>query len=341
MAKPERTPVSTLARGLVREELRALKRASGETNAANSAQVRLFQMAVDRCTAPFTKGKRLSETDVARLRQDLIAFIRENYKPIVGGTYKQRIAGFEGSVSRVDAHYYMQSSPHRLSKVGDEEAWFDEESVELRYSRVVVDRKRVVLDDLSCNLSFSAHALARLIERGACEREPIKFLGRRISQMLPLVPLFAFSTIASRENLGVLIPVGDGALLGSYTLTRDPLTIAHHYRRRLKIDRLGSGPERMPVINPFADHDYEDESMVSLRINTFLDHDALKPAQEWVRDGLTALLQKHQDKLATLVGMVTTPEMMLVEGFASQTLPAFVDFSKLIGDPRWDRALNL
>lgn len=332
MTHPERTPVDRLARGYVREEMRKIQK-----NVGNSDEFidKITTLVHDATFRYFSKQKTLPEGLPARLRKSIEAFSNENLLPFARNNGKYRVNGLENIVSNVDGYYYLNPMRARIiNPVSGVQ--FDEECVEVRHMRVICNRKHVIVDDSSCHAIFSTHALTRLVERDACEKEPLKYLTTYMGGILACVPLFTLTQIYMNKNLGVIIPVNAGALMGEITLTPKNITTAAT-RWRLKFNRDGYGFSDSDDDIPFKT---KNESIVSIRINTFMDNDILNDNRTWAKNAVGQFLAEHEKDISTLVGMVTIPEFMSSGKVSEIVTPIFAEFKQILKDPRWTKANN-
>ncbi len=330
-----------LSRGLAREELRNLRRAVGDTHSDGSAILRLLDLMRDRTVPKFEKGKRLSEGDCTALRRDIGAYVEANFRPIRSFVArKQPVSGFEGSFD-LHSFFYSQVNPMQLQSAATEDGvTFEEEGLEFRFGRYLVDRKRVIMDDFSCNITISDHTLMRLIQRKACAREPIAFLNGQMSSILPYVPIYLGAAVLTNSSVGMMLPMPDGLLMGVFTISRQPEAVGMHFRRRIGSWSTGSGLVPSPVPNAFpAEGDVE--TMVSMRISTYISLPMMSPDQLWCRAALMALSRDnqplHDDLLATLIA----PEVMHSQEVGRRMVPAYRDFRRITDSDFWRRANKL
>jgi hypothetical protein len=321
--------------------LRNIRSVVGHGFGPESAPYRLYELAIARALPTFTKGKRLSDAQVASLKKELSAYVVDNYLPFAAETVKQRIGGFETILATTDCFYYMLPSRSLLAKPTDRENEFSDDVVDMRFTRIAADRKRVIIDDLSCNILFSNHALSRMIERDACERKPIDFLRQNAFSILPFVPLLVMMMIKSDVAIGCMIPLGDGVLLGNYMINTHQSVLDREFRRRAAINKAGCGLTPLPVWNPFRDHAFEENNNIALRMTTFIDHNALTPSQEWARDQLNAFIKRNENAIPALCAIMTSPEIMGHPEFTDIVFPVFDDFLTIIEHPMWAKANRL
>jgi hypothetical protein len=325
-----------LSRGLAREELRNMRRAIGDSHVDGAAVVRFLELVRSHTLPRFAKGKRLTDAQCGMLKQEVSAFIDVNFRPIQKTQCPtSSIAGMAGDLD-LNSFFYAQVNPQKLRGIDDESLVFDEEAMEFRCSRYFIDRRRAVLDDYSCNISFSDHTLMRMIQRKACEREPIAYLCSLFPSIIPYAPIYLSTAAASNRSFGLMIPMPDGVLMGVFTVIDDPDSIGVHYRRRIMSSANGSGFIPSPVPNIFPE-DGNPQSMVAIRISTYISLNMMSDDQKWCRAALMAMVRQNQDAMPGLLGMMTTPEETNLE----QVVPVYRDFGTIVATDFWRKANNL
>lgn len=330
-----------LTRGMARMEMKKLQREVGDTHPEGSSVIRLLDL-VRAVTVPrFSKGKRLTPEAATRLESRVDEFVDTNFKPISRSQYRGHLAGFEGDLD-VKTFTYSQINPQNLkSNLDDCTTEFEEDAMEFRFGRYFLDRRRFVLDDFSCNVSFSYHALVRLIQRRACPDEPISFLKTKVDDILPYVPVFLGAAVVSGKSFGIMIPMPDGALMGVYTVTNQPEAIGLHFRRRIMSVNVTSGLVPTPVPNLFPENG-DENTMVAIRISTYLSNDMLTTNQKWCRAALMAMMRQNQEIREDVVGMLTRPEKVERDPEVKNRItPIFKDFRSVVESDFWRQAMKL
>ena len=126
----------------------------------------------------------------------------------------------------------------------------------------------------------------------------------------------------------------DGILMGVYTVNRQPEAIGMHFRRRVMSCKEGSGMIPSPVANIFPE-DGNTDSMVSIRISTYVSLDMMTEDQKWCRAALMAMSRQNESIHGDLVGLITKPEVGLDVDVIG---PAFTDFKLIVESDFWKRA---
>jgi hypothetical protein len=312
--------------GYVRDELRNLRRKDNAT-ARKDGRFAVAKLMQELTWPLFDKHPKLSKTTVEKVRRQLIARVAETLNVVSTHHTRVRVAGFEGVLSDVDGFFYLSATTHKLKSMEDERE-FDEDIVEVRYMRLICDRHRVVIDDISCNLTFAKHVLERLIERGACESKPVQCLMGGLPELLMLVPLFAFVS-QKRGDFGCMMPFRDGLLLGNYMSTHD--TWESGMRVRVISDRSGTNVIDIPVDNPFA---IKGEA-VSIRLTTWVNAERLGWKQRWARNEIEALTRRHPEDIKHFTAMLTIPESMDSPLIADSVVPIYGEFQDIIRHDNW------
>ena len=339
MNNPSKT-VDRLSRGYMREELRKLTSKVGVFSTADSAYHRAYDIIEERVKRYFGNKKRLPEDVAKRLRADIKNYIRENFVPVAGGDYKSRIHGFEGRVSEVNAYYYFQPCLNVIVK--EDGTRYEENSVELRHLRLIVDRRRVVIVDFSCNIAFTEHMLTRLVERGACPNRPLEYLANRVAEILFFVPMFTVATLSTSKRSGVLIPTSEGVLVGDFVIATDPMSVDYAYRRRLLFDEYGSGVQTMKDADALQADRAKKGEFISTRMSTFLDLDTLGNDKRWCWEMMSKLRNDYAEYSPLMIGFLTSPEVMSERKIALRVKPLFDAFAgDILYDPRWNRACKI
>lgn len=337
MSFDTRPPIDRLARGYVRDELRKLRKVVGDFNSPGSAFVRLHKHVQTQAGAQFIKRPRLSDQTVSRIRGDLHDFILKNFLPVAFHTLKRRIHGFQGRVSLVTEYFYIQPTKNRL--VPHEGEIFEDEAVEFRFLRLVVDRDRVSIDDFSCFASFTTHALVRMIERDECEKEPIAYVASQLAPILACTAFLTAATVVLDNDSGVIIPLPKGMLVGKFMLAADDKSREFGYRRRIIGDADSLRIESLQDIDIIQGNN--PDGILAIRVNTYLSRDMVSEDQSWCRDRMVRALANHVDLIPLVVGMITCPEVMADDKTLAGCTPLFDALEDVIVDPRWARACKL
>lgn len=329
-----------MTRGLARQELKTLQREVGDTHPEGASVIRLLEKVRETTVPRFSKGKRLTPEATERLSTEVSSFVDNNFKPIRRFTTRGPLAGFEGEFD-LNSYFYSQINPQNLRSMGAESEEFDEDAMEFRFGRYFLDRRRFVLDDFSCNVSFSYHSLVRLIQRRACDENPIAFLQSHTDAILPFVPVYVGAAVLTNQSFGIMIPMPDGALMGVYTVNRQPEAIGYHFRRRIMSVNVATGMIPSPVPNLFPE-DKNPDTMVSIRISTYLSQDMMTLNQKWCRVALMALTRQNKEIEADVMGMLTCPERTSIDpNVGERIMPVFKDFREIVESEFWRKAMKL
>lgn len=327
--------VSRLARGYVRQELRPLKKTNGVKVGLD------FLLSLRPLYEQYTsRNKRLPEQSP----QNIVDSMNRDYLPqlltIGGMPGNLEFQGLRAKTSKQVNALYWEANEHHLSDVRSPEKTFDDQTVDLRFIRLCADRKRVILDDAAVPISISEHALGRMSERGYNVETPLAQLSGELSSWLPLSFAYLFVGMHLKRVFGMAIPVGDGFLLGSVigqTVTKTPETKGWMLTRRSILDNRGFHVTEPPR------HDFfkiGEESSIILRLNTFISGKQLKWEQEWARDRLLAIMDKHQAIMPLVTEMIIEGRIMdldIIEGVKG----LLVDLIVLIEDDVWEDAIRI
>jgi hypothetical protein len=329
-----------LATGYVRQELRPLKLAH-KTEPCFDALKTIHQIT----TPYFYRGKRLPADRLAPLKRSMESMIKDRYQPFRERSQTNFLAGLDGVKTPFTEYLYWsprQSSFQQID-VNDEGAEvvrdFDDDLVELRALRSFGDRKRFVLDDLGCNITFSEHLLKRLVERNKKITKPLEFIGNAVESWLPLATLYRVTMIMEGYSVGVALPLDDGLMLGSMSINfiedrEDQLKD----RLRIRSDENGITFNPLPVENFFLMANGDKGMVATLRLNTFISFNEMKSHKEWLLKKITNFQAKYAVHLQSLMEFAINPEASATIEATDGMMAAFNAMRDMLNDPFWDTA---
>lgn len=330
--------IDRLARGYVRQELRPLYKSNGP--GVGLAFVKTNEKL---SKAYFSRNKRLPEG----LPQKIVDRMREEFFPqlFTVGSIPESLE-FPGlkvkNVAQAN-QLYWDVQEHEIVYPNEEETSFEEETVDLRFIRVIADRKRVILDDYAIPVSLSLHALGRMSERKFNVETPLRAFSQEIHNWLPLSFAYLFAAMHLKKIFGVGIPLGQGFVLGSVvaqnlTMLMDGQEVPNYaLSRRIRDDNRGIYLADLPR------HDFfqiEPKKSIFLRMSTYVSEKMLSWEQEWARDRLQTIMDRHQ----ACMPLIT---QMIIEGKPfgedeTQGIKNFLmEFISLIQDDVWNDAIRV
>lgn len=329
--------VDRLARGYVRQELRPLKQTSGQQ--VETAFLKDHRHVFE---TYFSRNKRLPES----LPPTLVKTMVESYFPrlIPVGTLPKDLE-FPG-IRAKNVHQanvlYWEANEHELTGLNEGEVGFDDNTVDLRFTRIIADRKRVIIDDHLLPVSVSEHALARMSERKFSVERPLAAFSEEMDRWLPMSIAFLFAGIALKKLFGIGIPVGDGMVLGcvvaqSTKPRSDRYSTDLHINRRVQADNRGvyfADPKRQDFFN------IEAHRTVLLRISTFISAKQLSWEQEWARDRMCRIMEKHHEVMPVITQTIIEGQPIEAEQ-ADAVRYMLADLVRLVEDDVWNESIRI
>lgn len=330
--------VSRLARGYVRQELRPLKKSNGLQVGYD-----FFKAHQPLIGQYFVRNKRLPERSPQEIVDSMTTTFLPQLLPVGAMPKNLEFQGLRAKSCKQVNALYWEAHEHAITNMGkDGVKEYDDDTVDLRFTRFCVDRKRLILDDVAVPVSVSEHALGRMSERGYSEDAPLATLSTELDKWLPLSFAFLFAAIHLKKVFGIGIPVGDGFLLGSVVGQAIRTTNPEDNRgdwmlaRRTTYDNRGFYVTQPPRYDFFK---IEEDKTVLLRLNTFISGKQLKWEQEWARDRILSIMQKHASVMPCITEMIIEGRVMdsgIIEGVKE----LLVDLVGLIEDNVWEDAIR-
>lgn len=331
------TLVSRLARGYVRQELRHTKKTDGLKVGYD-----FFLSHKSLLENYLLRNKRLPENAPQQILDNMI----NNFLPqlmTVGSLPKDlEFKGLRAKTCKQVNALYWEAHEHALTNSVNQRG-FDDETVDLRFTRLCVDRKRIILDDIAVPVSVSEHALGRMSERGYSVETPLATLSGEMDKWLPLSMAYLFAGIHLKKVFGIGIPLGDGFMLGNVvgqqirpSKPNDPAG-DWMLARRAQADNRGFNVFQPPRQDFFR---IDQTHTILLRITTFISGKQLKWEQEWLRDRLLLIMDRHQDILPSITEMIIEGRILDEESTVGVNA-LLVDLVRLIEDDVWQDTIRV
>lgn len=329
-----------LARGLAREEIRA----AGKNPGALSS---LFKMFHDLGTVSFKLGKRLKPNEVLLAQSAARSFIEREFYSF--GPRDERIVLIDHKVSDVHgAFYWLPSQKENFglsNQVLSSEPDYIETTMDLRYHRFSVDRRRIIYDNSYCNLSVSEHCLFRLLDREAVVSEPLKRISDMHMDLMALCFIMQHGhMLTDGNNRTVLIPFGDGLFVGRVVFMMDTVHGDHSDKNafRYQINQRGYRITKTHT-NRYLTHETSQGATgeLGLQLITYIDRSIMETNQLWVHNQLTSFISRHRNDLDWIALCLCSPESITShQSFVSRD-DGIVGFSKRIMDELRDEMVKL
>lgn len=323
--------ISRLAKGYVRQELRPLKKLN-----SGDFEIQVTKLIKARVIPFFAKGKRLPESEpkkiIEKLERDILPMIHPIGKMPEFLEFKQ----MKVRAAKVNA-FYFESNSHKIISMEDQHETFHDNTVDLRFVRATLDRKRFKLDNFSCGVSISEHALHRMSDRGFSPESPLHGVSAELARWYPLTLAFILTGLLTKEPFGLAMPLNGGMMLGSMIGQTCDEQYELTHRRQLLCDVNGMGLHTPKTFDPLK---ISDSTAVMVRINTYVDHAQLSRQQHWALDKLDDFMQKYHDRLNCLTMLVLEPEMMTMS-LANEVKSILIDMVSLVQDPIWEDAIRM
>ena len=321
------TPVDKLSRGLARQEIRRLTRVSCREDGTPRFITEAFNVFDKALGKDKGKSKRLTEQAVKMISKKISGLTRE-IGTVASKTEPLVVTGVNQPLS-FETGLYFQPFDITLRPNEEEEKVFDENLIELRYFRYHIGRRRQIIDDIATGFSINEHALARMIERKACNDNPLSCIIDNIDRFIAYAVLFIRCEDTPIDKL--MMPLGAGALMSITMTSRREDTILHACRRVL-FDWTGNGFLPSPI--PYALSD--GPNLYSIRASTYVPDSLMTLDQRWCKAALAALLRDHNARIPDLIRVVTHPEEMT--RYSPEVAPVFEDMRLIVNSAFWKRA---
>lgn len=331
MSDPQqKSSVCKLSRGLVRQELRQLD---------DELLIKKICTTLDSWIEP---RKRISLATAEKIERIISALMAE-YAGVVLSTDEMKVGGIDVSQPYTIGFYFQKIKVHMTPAPGLPKSDFEEDLLEVRCYRYNIGRRRQIIDDFSTGFTITTHALIRLIERKACEREALALVKNHLSYLVGASTLFLVCNDLPFER--AMIPFANGLLMMSGMVLQDKTpsssavmdgaTISH--LRRILFDQAGSGMQAAPdeVKYPLLRKGTERIMAFSMRTATYIPFKMLTIDQKWCYTALMALFRDHADKVQYLSKIVTHSE--IYNRNSEEVTPIFDDLSKIVASPFWKR----
>lgn len=283
-----------LARGYVRYAIKNCEEVDPQTFGG------ILQLISERAGNLFRRGKRLTVQQVESLKEELSQFCVNKLKAFGFARY-----GKNGELQTTECYYYSSLGERQLYTNNLTEEAFKEHSVELRMQRFLVDRKRVIVQDSSCNISFSWHALVRMVERGEVDGDPLEYLKDQLELIVGLNFMFV-AAFCKSPGLTMVIPLKRGILLTNpvfSVLTKN--ATANSMRLQFVCDRSGIRMDTNTQAPQLVDH--EGHHLTS-RMTTYLSNDQFTDVQESAVSRLRKFIIQYDEPIRNSTKMCLTPE---------------------------------
>lgn len=333
------TQVSRMAKGYVRQELRALKKTNGL-----KVGLDFFQNHKPLVDQYYPRNRRLPERVPQMLVDSFVGDYLPHLLPVGSLPRDLEFPGLRGKACKQANALYWEAHDHAItSLVPGSDVEYDDSTVDLRFTRICADRKRIILDDVAVPVSVSEHVLGRMSERGYEEKTPLAKFSSEMSSWLPLSFAYLLSGLHLEKMFGICIPSGDGIILGTVVAQAIRQTNSEDKTGDWILARRATYDNRGFHITQPPRHDFfriEDDKTILLRLNTYVAGRQLKWEQEWARDRILAIMKKHEGVLPVITEMIiegqppSETDKQAVNGL-------LVDLITLVEDHVWGDAIRV
>jgi len=333
-----------LAWGLVRDEIRRLTQFSGKDDFEKG----FMQILAPGSKSNFASGS-LKEKDVGALRQRLVSDMQERLRGFRHESFRGRMGtNISFTKTQLDSMMFWAYSDLHIGEPGRERT---EKFLEMRTMLLCASRKKVIADLLSAFIVVSEHTLYRLVQRGACDRNPLQMLTDDIDDWL-CYAVFSMYTSTCSENQtarGFFIPYRNGALLGRLRFSQ----IAESCRTATIIDDMPVAPRGyrfidsvkgrkvvdIPYQNVILAQKGEINGVLSAHVSTWVPEHRFGPSQWWAKHQLEQIRLKFPEEFSCHGAVVHSPTRETSEEFMAKVNERREKYVKtlttMFSDPRW------
>jgi hypothetical protein len=335
--------LNRLAWGLVREELRRAKKSM-------TGHKEVMQRFIELGKSTFNLNKRLQPVEVTRFSYIMRHFIQRNFHtfaerheriPILGCSKKSDVSGF---------FYWWPSDKENFgAAVEFEDPQYVEPTLDLRYQRFSVERRRLIYDSSFCNVTIGEHALYRMIDRGYVGKEPLSAFSESYLDLMALTLVMHHShMLTDGQNRTVLIPFGSGLLIGRMVFILDEDVRIDRSHLRFQVDNKGYRNLTVPSQRHLKHEVNGRVGELAIQIQTYIDRPLMEANQIWVHNRIQEFITRYRDDLSWLALLLCTPESIdletggqITDDNAQEIVDKLRDdMAKLMNHTRWRSACN-
>ncbi len=342
-----------LAWGLVKEEIRHLVKPRNNETIQNIAG-RILKPGIEIKGQPsgFYIDGTLSNKRLIEVQNQIEANIREKFSPFREIEMRAKL-GPEFGFAQAKTYQFWNLSERRVTNNVDEEdeTQHNEMMLDLYQITTSVNRKKLVGDLTSCFVLLGQHALYRMIQRGAVDREPLKHLSDNLFDWKRHVAHYLFSFASSGGSIGerFFIPYANGALLCQIGKT-------HRFEGpggcTLERLRYQDGVQRswasQPPYRPYLEALGGPEAHYTFKIATWVPETYVSTEQFWARDRVMELDDKYHRMFSSFTWLLMPFYTVASKNKSSEkqeALESVHEYRKellaIVSDPRWAIATGL
>lgn len=283
-----------LAWGLVKDEIRRLSK----TRDPLGLEETLAQIIKPDKIGFYRDQGAMSDSKVKRVRQDIIQSMKQRLSTFGHSSARARMESQGGNMN-VDSSFAWAFKELGVTDYKDADRNRQENLLELRHLNLAIGKRKMILDMISCFILVNHHTLYRMIQRGACDREPIALLSSKFDEWSGYASMFMLSNkfLGNQVGNNMLIPFCGGALLGKIAFTESSINEYGWDLHRLRfMDSVYCGRiETAPIDNIIEDEFEGKQGSVTLQICTWIPDHFFHLEQEWAHDQIQRFASKHKD----------------------------------------------